>query len=149
MLAALGAALLLALPSVFQRDAMGIGDVKLAGVLGLALGGKVLLALTLGSLATVPAALVILCRAVRRVRGATIPFGPFLAFGAAAALLLGGRGRGVRLRGRPGVREGRGGEPVRHAELAVDVAEVELHRLLGDPQLLADGLVGQARAPAP
>jgi leader peptidase (prepilin peptidase)/N-methyltransferase len=87
VLAALGAALLLALPSLFHRDAMGIGDVKLAGVLGLALGGKVLLALTLGSLATVPAALVILCRR-SSLRGATIPFGPFLAFGAAAAVLL-------------------------------------------------------------
>src|SRR4051794_36909078 len=37
-----------------------------------------------------------------------------------------------------------GSGPVRHAELAVDVREVELHRLLGDPHLTADGLVGQA-----
>ena len=33
---------------------------------------------------------------------------------------------------------------VRHAELAIDVREVELHRLLGDPQLLADLRVREA-----
>jgi leader peptidase (prepilin peptidase)/N-methyltransferase len=87
LLAGLGAALLLLLPTLFQRGAMGIGDVKLAGVLGLALGGKVLVALTLGSLATVPAAFVILIRG-SSLRGATIPFGPFLAFGAVVALLV-------------------------------------------------------------
>src|SRR4051794_24744893 len=58
LVAAGGASLLLALPSVMNRSAMGMGDVKLAGLLGLALGGKVLAALTLGSLASVPAALV-------------------------------------------------------------------------------------------
>ena len=39
------------------------------------------------------------------------------------------------------VRVARGGEPVGHAELAVEVPEVELHRLLGHPELLADRLV--------
>ena len=34
--------------------------------------------------------------------------------------------------------------PVRHAELAVDVRQVELHRLLGDPELLADRVVRKA-----
>ena len=33
---------------------------------------------------------------------------------------------------------------VRHAELAVDVRQVELHRLLGDPQLAADAGVREA-----
>src|SRR5688500_15262250 len=37
-----------------------------------------------------------------------------------------------------------GGETVGNAELAVEVAEVELDRLLGDPQLLADRLVRHA-----
>src|SRR4051812_39738510 len=37
--------------------------------------------------------------------------------------------------------EARGCEPILHAELAVQVAEVELHGLLGHPQLLADGFV--------
>jgi leader peptidase (prepilin peptidase) / N-methyltransferase len=87
VLAGLGGALLLTLPTLFRRGAMGGGDVKLAGVLGLALGGKVLVALTLGSLATVPAALVILLRR-SSLREATIPFGPFLALGTVGAVLL-------------------------------------------------------------
>jgi leader peptidase (prepilin peptidase) / N-methyltransferase len=87
IVAGLGAALLLLLPTLFQRRAMGMGDVKLAGLLGLALGGKVLVALMLGSLASVPAALVLVVRG-SSMRGATLPFGPFLAFGAAVTLLV-------------------------------------------------------------
>ncbi len=87
VIAGLGATLLLLLPTLFQRGAMGMGDVKLAGLLGLALGGNVLGALTLGSLACVPAALVMLFRG-SGLRGATLPFGPFLAFGAAVTLLV-------------------------------------------------------------
>jgi uncharacterized membrane protein (UPF0127 family)/Flp pilus assembly protein protease CpaA len=86
LVAAVGASLLLGLPSVMNRRAMGMGDVKLGGLLGLALGGKVLAALTVGSLASVPAALVLVARG-GSLRGATLPFGPFLAFGAAVALL--------------------------------------------------------------
>jgi leader peptidase (prepilin peptidase)/N-methyltransferase len=84
--AALGAAFVLLLPSLLKRGAMGMGDVKLAGLLGAALGGKVLLALTAGSLASVPAAVVLLLRG-SSLRGASLPFGPFLAFGAAVTLL--------------------------------------------------------------
>jgi len=87
LLAGLGASLLLLLPTVVQGGAMGMGDVKLAGLLGLALGGGVLAALTVGSLASVPAALVLLLRG-SSLRGATLPFGPFLAFGAAVTLLV-------------------------------------------------------------
>jgi leader peptidase (prepilin peptidase)/N-methyltransferase len=87
LVAGLGAALLLLLPSLIKRGAMGMGDVKLAGLLGLALGGKVLVALTLGSLASVPVALLILVRG-SALRGATIPFGPFLAVGAAVVVLV-------------------------------------------------------------
>jgi prepilin signal peptidase PulO-like enzyme (type II secretory pathway) len=83
---ALAASLLLFLPTLFNRGAMGMGDVKLAGLLGLALGGKVLLALTVGSLASVPVALIALARG-SSLRTATLPFGPFLAFGASLALL--------------------------------------------------------------
>ena len=42
------------------------------------------------------------------------------------------------------VGEARGLGPVRHAELAVDVRQVELDGLLGDPELLADRLVRKA-----
>jgi hypothetical protein len=34
--------------------------------------------------------------------------------------------------------------PVRHAQLAVDVRQVELHGLLGDPELLSDRIMRQA-----
>jgi leader peptidase (prepilin peptidase)/N-methyltransferase len=87
LIAGLGAALLLLLPTLFHRGAMGMGDIKLAGLLGLALGGNVLVAVTLGSLASVPAALVMLFRG-SSLRGATLPFGPFLAFGATVTLLV-------------------------------------------------------------
>jgi leader peptidase (prepilin peptidase) / N-methyltransferase len=85
-LAAVGAAAFLLLPSLFRRGAMGLGDVKLAALLGAALGAPVAFALAVGSLAAWPVALVLVVRGAS-VRGATIPFGPFLALGAAVVLL--------------------------------------------------------------
>jgi leader peptidase (prepilin peptidase)/N-methyltransferase len=85
-LAAVGAAAFLLLPSLFRRGAMGMGDVKLAALLGAVLGAPVAIALAVGSLAAWPVALVLVIRRAS-VRGATIPFGPFLAFGAAVVLL--------------------------------------------------------------
>jgi leader peptidase (prepilin peptidase) / N-methyltransferase len=85
-LAAVGAAAFLLLPSLFRRGAMGMGDVKLAALLGAVLGAPVAIALAVGSLAAWPVALVLVIRGAS-VRGATIPFGPFLAFGAAVVLL--------------------------------------------------------------
>jgi leader peptidase (prepilin peptidase)/N-methyltransferase len=61
-----------------------MGDVKLAVLLGVALGAGVTTALVLGFLAAAPAALVVLARRGRR---ATLPYGPFLALGAAVVLL--------------------------------------------------------------
>ena len=85
-LAGLGAAIFLLLPSLFRRGAMGMGDVKLARCSGAALGAPVAIALAVGSLAAWPVALVLVVRRAS-VRGATIPFGPFLAFGGAVVLL--------------------------------------------------------------
>jgi leader peptidase (prepilin peptidase) / N-methyltransferase len=84
VLAALGAALFLLVPSLVRRDAIGMGDVKLGALLGAALGADVRLALTLGFLALVPAALLTLRRSGRQ---ATLPLGPCLALGAAVVLL--------------------------------------------------------------
>ena len=87
LLAALGAAVLMLLPSLVQSGAIGMGDVKLAALLGATLGAAVLSALMLGFLALVPAALVVLVRQGAGGRRATLPLGPFLALGAAVVLL--------------------------------------------------------------
>jgi leader peptidase (prepilin peptidase)/N-methyltransferase len=85
--AAVGAPLVLLMPALVDRRAVGMGDVKLAAVLGAALGAKVLAALLVGSFAVVPVAAVILARGGRTARRTAIPFAPFLALGAAVVLL--------------------------------------------------------------
>jgi leader peptidase (prepilin peptidase) / N-methyltransferase len=87
ILAALGAAALMLLPSLLQPGAIGMGDVKLAALLGATLGTAVLSALMLAFLALAPAALVVLVRRGTDGRRATLPLGPFLALGAAVVLL--------------------------------------------------------------
>jgi leader peptidase (prepilin peptidase) / N-methyltransferase len=86
LLAAVGAGAFLLLPSLFRRGAIGMGDVKVAALLGAALGAPVAMALAVGSFAAWPVALVLVVRGAS-VRGATIPFGPFLALGGAVMLL--------------------------------------------------------------
>lgn len=85
VLAGLAAAAFLALPLIIRRDAMGMGDIKLAVLLGVATGWSVFGAIVIGCLAIVPIAIWMLFRD-RSIRGATLPFGPFLAFGALVIL---------------------------------------------------------------
>jgi leader peptidase (prepilin peptidase) / N-methyltransferase len=85
----LGAALVLFVPTLFKADAIGMGDVKLALLLGVGLGTDVAKALLLGSLAAVPVALWILATRGIAARSETIPLGPFLAVGGVLALFLG------------------------------------------------------------
>jgi leader peptidase (prepilin peptidase) / N-methyltransferase len=69
---------------------MGMGDVKLAGVLGLYLGRGVAPALFVGLIAGVVAgAAVIACKGARDGRKTAIPFGPFLALGGLFGLFFG------------------------------------------------------------
>jgi leader peptidase (prepilin peptidase) / N-methyltransferase len=69
---------------------MGMGDVKLAAVLGLFLGRNVAVALLTGVLAGVLVGSVIMARlGVSQGRKTAVPFGPFLALGAVVALLAG------------------------------------------------------------
>ena len=69
---------------------MGMGDVKLAGVMGLFLGREVAAALFIGLLAGVVAGVVILRRkGAREGRKTMVPFGPFLALGGVVAVLVG------------------------------------------------------------
>jgi leader peptidase (prepilin peptidase) / N-methyltransferase len=69
---------------------MGMGDVKLAGVLGLFLGRSVAVALFVAVIVgTVVGAVVMARVGVERGRKTAIPFGPFLALGGVVALLVG------------------------------------------------------------
>ena len=80
ILAGPAAAVFLALPLIIRRDAMGFGDLKLALLLGAIVGWQVFGAILVGCFAMVPFALAMLVRD-KSIKGATLPFGPFLAFG--------------------------------------------------------------------
>jgi leader peptidase (prepilin peptidase)/N-methyltransferase len=90
IVSALGAALFLFVPAVIKRGAIGMGDVKLALLLGAATGYSVLPALTFGFLALVPVALYMLFQEGSSARKKYLPLGPFLAFGTLVVLLSGG-----------------------------------------------------------
>jgi leader peptidase (prepilin peptidase)/N-methyltransferase len=69
---------------------MGMGDVKLAGLLGLLLGSAVAPALLIALLSGVLAGLVVLARRAPGERRAVgVPFGPFLALGGVTAVFCG------------------------------------------------------------
>jgi len=69
---------------------MGMGDVKLAGVLGLYLGRAVAPAIFIGLIAGVLVGAAIIARkGAVEGRKTAVPFGPFLAFGALIALFVG------------------------------------------------------------
>ena len=70
---------------------MGMGDVKLALLLGAMLGRSVAVALMIGFLAALVPAAVLLFRHGSKARKIAIPFVPFLAFGAIVALFCGRR----------------------------------------------------------
>jgi len=68
---------------------MGMGDVKLALLMGVALGKTVSVALMLGMLAALVPGIVLLARHGSKARKMGIPFGPFLALGSVVALFWG------------------------------------------------------------
>ncbi|MFL5823356.1 MAG: prepilin peptidase [Solirubrobacteraceae bacterium] len=69
---------------------MGMGDVKLAGVMGLFLGRSVGVAILVGVLAgSIGGILIMARRGVKEGRKTAVPFGPFLALGGVVALLVG------------------------------------------------------------
>lgn len=72
--------------ALFARGGMGMGDVKLAGLIGILLGKATLGALFVGILAGGLASLVVLI-AIRGKRGSTIAYAPYLCLGAAIAIL--------------------------------------------------------------
>ena len=83
---AAGAAFFL-LRAVYPQG-LGMGDVKLALLLGAALGKSVLFGLFVGSVAAAVAGIVVIAREGAAGRKSTLPFGPFLAAGAAVAFFL-------------------------------------------------------------
>ena len=87
--AAGAAALFLLLPILVYPAGMGMGDVKLAALLGAALGRDVLDAFVVAFLAAAAVAVIILVREGPTARKRAIAFGPFLAAGGIVALLFG------------------------------------------------------------
>lgn len=73
-----------------RPSGLGLGDVKLAGVLGLCLGPLVAVALAVALVAGAVTALAVALRGGRRaLRTTTVPFGPYLAGGAVMAFASG------------------------------------------------------------
>src|SRR5439155_3152379 len=88
-LAALAASGFLLTAALAYPGGMGMGDVKLALLMGAALGRTVPVALMVGMLAAMVPSVVLLIRHGSRARKMGIPFGPFLAIGSVVALFWG------------------------------------------------------------
>jgi len=84
-----GAFLFLLLAALAYPAGMGMGDVKLAGVMGLFLGLAVVPAMFAAFLAGSLLGVVLIVRFGARARKMGVPFGPFLAAGGLIALLVG------------------------------------------------------------
>ena len=91
VVAALAAALFFFIPLLVYPAGMGMGDVKLAALLGAALGKSVAAAILAALLAAAAVALFVLAREGLGARKKAIAFGPLLAFGGLLVLFLGGR----------------------------------------------------------
>jgi leader peptidase (prepilin peptidase)/N-methyltransferase len=74
--------------ALVRPDGMGLGDVKLAGVLGVYLGTAVIVAMVVAFAAGSVLGLALIARHGWSARTRTIPFAPCLALGAVAALML-------------------------------------------------------------
>jgi leader peptidase (prepilin peptidase)/N-methyltransferase len=86
---ALGAAGFLFVAALAYPGGMGMGDVKLALLIGALLGRTTPVGLMLGLLLALVPSLVLIARHGRRARRLAIPFAPFLAAGAVIALFAG------------------------------------------------------------
>lgn len=89
IVAAFGASLFLFLALLAYPAGMGMGDVKLALLMGAALGKLVTVALMVGMLAALVPGIYLLARHGQAARKMAIPFGPFLALGSIVALFWG------------------------------------------------------------
>jgi len=89
-IAAVAAAAFLLVFSLVSPQGMGMGDVKLAFLMGAALGASVAAALVIASLTSLVPSIAILVRHGRAGRKVGFPFGPFLALGSLVALFVWG-----------------------------------------------------------
>jgi leader peptidase (prepilin peptidase) / N-methyltransferase len=87
--AGFGCFVFLGIAWVISPRGMGLGDVKMALMIGLAVGHYAFVALLAGFFASTMLSAVLLMRGGLKARKSTFPFGPFLAFGAVVALLWG------------------------------------------------------------
>jgi leader peptidase (prepilin peptidase)/N-methyltransferase len=89
VLAGLGAFTFLFVAALIYPAGMGMGDVKLAALMGVALGRVVPVALMAGMIAALLPSVVLFARHGSKARKMGIPFGPFLAIGSVVALFWG------------------------------------------------------------
>jgi leader peptidase (prepilin peptidase)/N-methyltransferase len=87
--AGLGASLFLLLAALAYPRGMGMGDVKLALLLGFALGRTVPVGMFAGMIAALVPSIVLFARHGSAARKMAIPFAPFLALGGVLALFAG------------------------------------------------------------
>jgi len=88
-IASLGAALFLFLAVLAYPRGMGMGDVKLALLMGAACGKTVPVAMAIGMVSALVPSIVLLVRYGAAARKMAIPFGPFLALGTVVTLFIG------------------------------------------------------------
>jgi leader peptidase (prepilin peptidase)/N-methyltransferase len=88
-LGAFGASFFLFVAALAYPGGMGMGDVKLALLIGAGLGKVTPVGIMIGMLAALVPSAVLLARHGRAARKMKIPFGPFLAIGAVVALFAG------------------------------------------------------------
>src|SRR5438094_5484804 len=89
VVAAVGAAGFLLAAALAYPGGMGMGDVKLALLMGAALGKTVPVAMLVGMMAALVPGVVLMVRHGRAARKMSVPFGPFLALGSVVALFAG------------------------------------------------------------
>lgn len=88
ILAAIALGVVFLIPNLINQSLMGMGDIKLMVLLGAGLGWSAAGAVMLGFLSVVPVAVLALLRGGLAARKATLPFGPFLAFGGLVILIV-------------------------------------------------------------
>jgi leader peptidase (prepilin peptidase) / N-methyltransferase len=84
-----GCFLFLGVAWVISPKGMGLGDVKMALMIGLGTGRYAFVAMFTGFLASTALSVYLIARRGKKARKMSFPFGPFLAFGTVIALLWG------------------------------------------------------------